>query len=282
MKLRACLIAVVLFWARGAAAYENIDVQGLKVAVWLPKGSIVGAPVIIFSHGHRSCNVQSMFLMDALANAGYVVFAPNHKDATCNGGQAQGKEDVGDMSKDVWDWDENTYSDRFDDVRKVLSMLSYDQRYYAIDWHNVGLVGHSLGGYTVLAFGGGWASVKDGNVRAILALSPYYQPYMVKNMLEKIDVPVMYQSGTFDRYITPGMVQKGGVYDQAKPPKYYVKIDGASHYSFTDISDDHHDVMSAYAVAFFDTYLKDKPFPEALTQKMPGVGELRIKLPVPQ
>ena len=45
------------------------------------------------------------------------------------------------------------------------------------------LVGHSLGGYTVLGVGGGWAHWKDPRVKAILALSPYAAPFINKETL---------------------------------------------------------------------------------------------------
>jgi dienelactone hydrolase len=37
--------------------------------------------MIVFSHGFGGCATQSRFLAAALADRGYWVFAPNHKDA---------------------------------------------------------------------------------------------------------------------------------------------------------------------------------------------------------
>ena len=71
-----------------------------------------------------------------------------------------------------------------------------------MDWDHFGLVVHSLGGYTVLALGGGWKSWKLSGVKAVLALSPYSAPFTVSHTLGDIHIPVMYQGGTLDAGIT--------------------------------------------------------------------------------
>jgi predicted dienelactone hydrolase len=87
--------------------------------------------------------------MTALASAGYLVVAPNHRDATGNGGSAR--------------W---------------------------IDWQRFGLIGHSLGGYTVLGLGGVWPSWKLDGVKAVLALSPYVQPFLVRRTPAGLGAPI--------------------------------------------------------------------------------------------
>jgi len=256
-------------------AAESINVDGIQVFLWLPQ-KVAGSPVILFSHGFHGCGTQSTFLMKALADAGYAVFAPNHADAVCNGGKAHwfSGPEVG-FGK-AGEWDDKVYTDRKKDMKALLTQLPEDGRFRDLDWDHVGLAGHSLGGYTVLALGGAWPHWKDGRVKAVLALSPYSAPFVEKHTLGKISVPVMYQGGTRDWSITPGVKKGGGAYDQTPEPKYFVEIDGAGHFAFADLRDAHHDVMSEYAVAFFDTYLRGKPFPQLLRQKGEGVSELKI------
>src|ERR1700722_2529994 len=55
----------------------------LQVAYWQPAAMVAKQPVLLFSHGFDSCNTQSGFLMQALADDGYWVFAPNHDDVGC-------------------------------------------------------------------------------------------------------------------------------------------------------------------------------------------------------
>src|SRR4030095_14171612 len=72
-------------------AQERVTLGGGDVVVWSPPLSRSGRqPVLIFSHGFGGCAQQSKFLTEALAADGYWVFAPNHKDARCNGGTSGG------------------------------------------------------------------------------------------------------------------------------------------------------------------------------------------------
>jgi hypothetical protein len=72
------------------AAEQKMSIAELDVTVWRPDGGAAAAhPIIIFSHGFHGCATQSRFLMTAFAAAGYLVIAPNHRDATCNGGSAR-------------------------------------------------------------------------------------------------------------------------------------------------------------------------------------------------
>jgi pimeloyl-ACP methyl ester carboxylesterase len=72
-----------------------------------------------------------------------------------------------------------------------------------VDLDRLGLLGHSLGGYTVVGLAGGWASWKLPGVKAVLALSPYTDPFLVHRTLSGVSTPIMYQGGTLDLGITP-------------------------------------------------------------------------------
>src|ERR1700742_2616952 len=61
---------------------ESTTLGGRKVDIWRPSGN-GAAPVIIFSHGYLGCPQQSSFLTRALADAGYLVVAPQHADSVC-------------------------------------------------------------------------------------------------------------------------------------------------------------------------------------------------------
>jgi alpha-beta hydrolase superfamily lysophospholipase len=62
-------------------AEQSIAVASLRVTSWSPPPDGVKQPVMILSHGFHGCDTQSRFLMAALAGAGYLVLAPNHRDA---------------------------------------------------------------------------------------------------------------------------------------------------------------------------------------------------------
>lgn len=63
------------------------------------------------------------------------------------------------------------------------------------DLTHLGLAGHSLGGYTALGLRGAWPSRKLSGVKAILALSPYAQPFIDRRTLSSLSTPVMFQGG---------------------------------------------------------------------------------------
>ncbi len=233
-------------------------------------------PVLIFSHGFDGCNTQSTFLMEALAQSGYAIFAPNHQDADCGMMIWPTRPDA--PFRDPSDWTENTYKDRRDDIRKLLDALSADPRYSAapFDWNHVGLVGHSLGGYTVLGLAGAWPSWKDSRIKAVLALSPYAAPFVLHHRLEGIGVPVMYQGGTRDIGITPSIKKRDGAYDQTRSAKYFVEFDGAGHLAWTDLRDSDQAVIVEYSRGFLGHTLKGGDFPKSLTKSRKGVAGIRV------
>ena len=64
---------------------EKIQLGDLNVAIWKPAGEYDPWPLVVFSHGFKGNNTQSDFLMRALSDAGYLVVAPNHRDAFSGG-----------------------------------------------------------------------------------------------------------------------------------------------------------------------------------------------------
>ncbi|MGA2431698.1 MAG: dienelactone hydrolase family protein [Candidatus Acidiferrum sp.] len=270
----AVFLAAARFAARHAvgAAEENvkhISVAGRDVALWAPIGAppARGYPLVLFSHGFTGCNTQSIFLMEAFAKAGYFVLAPNHKDAHCGSARHSGsfgrpEKPLGDPQK----WSDATYRDRRDDIEAVLDAALAEKSFQGVtvDPGRVGISGHSLGGYTALGLAGAWPSWRDPRIKAVLALSPYSNPYVANGDLAHLNVPVMYQGGTLDLGITPEVRRLNGAYDLTSRPKYYVEFDGAGHLAWTGLNRTYHESIDAYSVAFFDRYLKARTDPDPL------------------
>ncbi len=96
-------------------------------------------------------------------------------------------------------WSDRSQRDRLLDLRAVIDLIANDpQLGSAVDVQRVGLIGHSLGGYTAIGMAGGWTSWKHTDVKAVLALSPYVLPFITRGTLARLDVPVMYQGAQFD------------------------------------------------------------------------------------
>jgi predicted dienelactone hydrolase len=246
---------------------EKIQIAGLNVAVWRPKNQEGQAPLLIFSHGFRGMNIQSAFLMKAFADAGYLVMAPNHKDATA-GGNLAGKPEE-DFKK----------ADRGDDIKHLVAALHKAPEWNSkIDWSKVALAGHSLGGYTALACAGAWPTWKLPEIKAVLALSPYAQPFVIHGSLDKLGVPVMYQGGTMDFGITPFVKRPGGAFSKTSAPAYFVEFSKAGHLFWTGFNRDltKQELIDRYSLAFLNKYVKGEES-DTLTEKLDGVSALEKK-----
>jgi predicted dienelactone hydrolase len=272
-----CAVALAIrastLGAQGLPNGHRLHIANLDVEVWLPDSTTPGPwPIVVFSHRYRGCNTQSSFLMQALAGSGYAVFAPNHLDAECGNLQSWiPRYEI--PFTDPETWTDATYADRAKDIENLLNALQHDARYHSppFDWSHVGLIGHSLGGYTVLGLAGAWPHLKDPRIKAVLALSPYAEPFSTEHTLRGVDAPVMYQGGTRDSVITPSLSGRQGAYRQTPSPKYLVIIDGAGHMAWIDSrATAKHPLIIDYSLAFFDHHLKNKPFPQNLEE--PGVG----------
>ena len=273
------IVAVGLLTSASAVfgTEQWITLGGLRVAVWSGSAaSGLAQPVIVFSHGFLGCATQSRFLLEAFAEAGYKVFAPNHRDAMCMGEEVSLPNRAFLPFQTPSQWTDSDFRDRAEDIRRLLDALRTDERFRDnVDLSHLGLVGHSLGAYTVLGLSGAWSSWKLAGISAVLALSPYAEPFVEQEKLGGLTVPVMYQGGTFDFMKMPGLHKTSGAYDQSPSPKYFVEFDFASHWAWTNFGFGVHDEIAAYAVAFMDAYVRGFVREAELTTSTHGVAALR-------
>jgi pimeloyl-ACP methyl ester carboxylesterase len=278
MRYALLIFAAWIFCANATeAGQDSVKLASLDVTVWSQRAEAnVKQPVVIFSHGFHGCATQSRFLIEAFAADGYLVFAPNHRDATCNGGKGSRLSRAEIPFREPGKWSESTYRDRADDIRRLVAAIGTDNRFRAgADLSRIALAGHSLGGYTVLGLAGAWPNWKLPGVKAVLALSPYSQPFLLHGTLAGLSAPVMYQGGTRDFGITPAIQKTSGAYDQSPVPKYFVEFDKAGHLAWADVGMTAHEEIVAYSLAFMNHYVKGEPAKPSLTKKMSGVALIR-------
>lgn len=237
-----------------------------------PTHACGAVPLVVFSHGYLGCALQSVALTEELARHGYVVAAPDHADAalchiTKHGARVPAPAQPSILKPDAWT--EATRADRRADLAAVIDRLLADWR-DLIDAQRIGLMGHSLGGYTVVGMAGGWPAWRDARIRAVVALSPYVMPFQVGHTLEGVEVPLMYQGGSGDVGITPFLLGPHGAYAQAHAPAYLLVLRAAGHFAWVNCGResstvdclahvDNARLSARYAIAFFDRYLKDRP-----------------------
>lgn len=254
-------------------SHQEMRLGGLDVAIWRPMMGAGQMPLVIFSHGFRGGNRSYRFLMTELANAGYLVIAPNHKDAIRNGIK---KPEI--RFGKYKEWSDGTFRDREVDIKNLLNALHESPEWNTkIDWSKLALAGHSLGGYTVLGMAGAWSSWKLPGVKAVIALAPYSNPFLYNKTLSNISVPTMYQSGTRDFWIDSFIKGTNGAYSKTPPPAVFVEFN-ANHYAWTDLSPNRKqkELISHYCAEFLDKYVLEKTNanPE---QKLEGVVHLEAK-----
>ena len=227
-------------------------------------------PLIVFSHGLTGCGIQSVFLTETLARAGYVVAAPDHRDALCtsDGMPNARAPSTGPSLLDPAAWDDQSYVDRHDDVVAVIDAMLAGDLGGAIDPTRIAMMGHSLGGYTAHGLTGAWSSWRDARVKAALLLSPYLQPYLAKGTVGQVHAPLMFQGAEGDLFITPFLEGSTGAYALANPAKYFVKLRGGNHSEWTNAVCGSHTtvanclmistnaaLITSYTIAFFERTL---------------------------
>ena len=289
---------------RQSAGYRVLTLDsGRKVAVWYPaaaaeqpfaytraSGELPGSvardappaacprvPLVLFSHGLGGCGLQSTFLTEEFARRGYVVAAPDHADAATCGidGEALRLQNLRTEQPllEPARWTDQTEIGRLRDLRAAIAKVSGDAALARIaDTTRVGAVGHSLGGYAVLAMGGAWPAWRTREVKAVVALSPFVAPFIVHGTLPQLAVPVMYQGAQFDWGLTPAMEGPKGAFARSPAPKYYVRLLGGTHVEWTNLgclgassaaaclqARPNAALIAGYAGEFLNRYLKDRP-----------------------
>ena len=162
-------------YAVGARTHEYVDARGVEMTVelWYPALPEDGAvpedygqlsivrnayrdapmdlrsepfPLVAFSHGFGGIRYQSTFLTEHLASHGFVVVAPDHPNNT-----------LFDLDSDITDQvalaRPGDVSSAVDEVARLSA--TGDEWDGFVDATRFGMVGHSFGGWTTLAVGGG-------------------------------------------------------------------------------------------------------------------------------
>lgn len=251
----ACLLAVAAPASAAAADTpdEQVEMAGLEVAVWKPASGAGPFPLVLFSHGLFGCKTQSNYLMRALAERGMLVAAPDHEDASPACPRLSADASFPADLANPGSWNDGLRASRGKNLRDLRAALEADGRLGAmIDPDRAALVGHSLGGYTVLGLAGGWPawSTGMGKVTAVVALASFARPLLRNGELDAIPVPVMVQGGLLDG-VAPALEQ-AAVYAAIEAHGCKVLYTGADHFAWTalDLFGLHHEPTARTVAGF--------------------------------
>ncbi|PZV15065.1 MAG: dienelactone hydrolase [Pseudanabaena sp.] len=261
-------------WEVREFSFQNPE-RGMRIdaTLYTPQKLNKPAPVIVISHGLASNRDTFIYLAQHLASYGYAVAVLEHPGT--------GSKDFGAFLKGF-----GKTPDRRDvylrplDVKYLLDDLERQNKTLPnmkdrLDVQNVGLIGHSLGGYTVLSLGGASLNfdsirsvcnvpepnvtsfnlskliqcrainlepreynLRDPRVKAILTLNPIGGSTMFSREGTKtLNVPVMiFASG--DDVISPTVPEQFFLFTWLNiPDKYLAIVPKGTHFSFLEKSE---------------------------------------------
>lgn len=253
-------------------------------------------PVVVAAHGLFGSAIALAYLAEYLARHGYVVAATDYADTTPPdytrqmAAQRLGPGEVfasglafltttGRWARDLGADPVRllTYLEhrRLRPTRRLLDyLLGLNDRAGSsleglLDTDRVGMMGHSLGGYTTLGLVGGHpdAAWRDERLKLAVLLSAGLLPY--RGHVGQVAAPVLVMYGEND---PPGLGEpqdRYQTYTEVSGPRAVIVVAGAEHLTFSNprslnLADCwEHDrrlaVIVAYTLAFLDTYLRAVP-----------------------
>lgn len=194
-------------------------------------------PLIVFSHSSGGRRQQSTFLCTHLSSHGYVVAALTHSEVVAPQLRRQEEETSEQRTARVAAWIAN----RVPDVRFLLDQLlgggAWEDAREAdvtLDPTRIGVVGHSFGGWTVLA-----TPEVDDRIRAIVALAPAGSSNPPPNIIPAQltfawgrDVPTLYLVAADDTALPlAGMYE---LFERTQATRRMVILGRADHGHFAD------------------------------------------------
>ncbi|MEL4897124.1 alpha/beta hydrolase [Crocosphaera sp. Alani8] len=229
----------------------------------LPDQSI---PVVIISHGLSSRPEDFGKWANHLASYGYVVALPQHIGSDIK----QTEDFLEGYSRQIFIRDE--FIDRPLDISYTIDELERrNNRFFSgkLDLENVGVAGHSFGGYTMLAIAGATPDFqaleedcnldigdlntalllqcralkleqkeydfRDKRVNSVFVVNPVNSGIFSRKSFEKIDIPVFIAAGSYDP-ATPFIFEQVTSYPRLKVPQKYLQLqEGQAHVDFSQL-----------------------------------------------
>jgi len=229
-------------------------------------------PVVVISHGLGSDRTTFRYLAEHLASHGFAVAVPEHPGSNAQQFQALISGTVSEVAAP------SEFVDRPLDIKYLLDDLTRrarsDPRYSRLNLEQVGVLGQSFGGYTVLALAGAAINfeqlqkdcgvqaldstlnlsvllqcranalprlsynLQDPRVKAIIAINPVDSAVLGQAGFEQISIPTMLVAGSADT-VAPALPEQIQPFTWLKTPdRYLVLMDRGTHFSTLEETND--------------------------------------------
>jgi predicted dienelactone hydrolase len=257
-------------WQHESLTFQNPLREGdIPFDLYLPQPSQSGTtPIVVFSHGVASGRGAFVYLAQHLASHGYGVIVPQHDDDNQKYFQFLGGVDR--PPNPI------TLVSRPRDISLVLDELERlaetQPDYASLDFGNVGVWGHSLGGFTVLAAAGAELNfdqveqncsleerdrpslnpsllvqcdladladqapfqLRDERIRAVFALNPPTSLFFGAEGLAQVEIPTLMVASTAD-IVVPAIPEQIEPYRWLQTnDRYLVVVEPATHFTFLE------------------------------------------------
>jgi predicted dienelactone hydrolase len=264
-------------WKLKTIPFQNPGRTNASIAdLYLPKQQSnlsQKVPTVVISHGVASNRQTFAYIAQHLASHGYAVVVPEHFETNTNKfsqifNGLEGPPDPNTLlllPKDI-----TAVLDELEDRAKSEIELK------SLNLQAVGVLGQSLGGYTVLASGGAQLrrdklqdacstnvekrpivnlsmllqcrllelpvdkslTVKDDRIKAVIAINPLTSHIFGETGLNKLQAPVLFVAGT-DDYFVPALPEQIKPFQKLQiEDKYLVVMENGTHFSTLEITDD--------------------------------------------
>jgi len=225
---------------RTIVATDQAGGRLFPIELWSPAQSGL-RPLIVFSHysgGHRR---TATYLCTHLASHGYVVAAMDHSEVVA----PELAPHAGEMAVTRAARIDGIIGSRVPDVQLLHDHLFGGEARVELDAARIGLVGHSFGGWTVLA-----TPEVDSRVRSVVALAPGGSSNPKPGILPlKLsfdwgrDVPTLYLAAENDVPIPLAGVYE--LFDRTQSSKRMFILRRADHQHFIDDVEETHEAVRA-------------------------------------
>ena len=292
MRAAALILAAALAFAPVAASAVEVDVtrgdwtdaaRGGRVVpykLYMPKGE-GPFPVVVHSHGLGGNREASTYILQAVAEAGFIVVTLQHAGSDTSilagGGRPATEAGVVDAGRTAMTAD--AAQGRYGDVPFALDQLAKDPRLQGkADFSRIGMSGHSYGALSTLTAVGqrlpsahAEARYAEPRIKAAIAYSPNKpRGDDPKQAFARIRTPMLHFTGSADS--TPFDTEKTP-FERTTPyqaitgaDQYLVYLDGADHALFggrrvvtgqlKPIDGPQMEIVKAETIRFWNAHLK--------------------------